>query len=208
MGWYEHATVFRKVREDGERIYNLVAQQQNVVLLPEEERTMKAPRAAMDGFGFGRSNLWYAAGEDEQTASYRRQVAAFIRQHDGRASYTWSDEDETRYVEGAEKRRSTTVVERNAAAREACLRLLGHRCRICGFDGRKAYGEGFDSVIHVHHIIPLGERKAEYRVDPAKDLIPVCPNCHMALHTEVNGRYLSPEELRQRFQQIKQEETV
>ena len=45
------------------RAYNLCAQKEDCVLLPEHKRTFKAPRARMDGFGFGQSNLWYASGE-------------------------------------------------------------------------------------------------------------------------------------------------
>ncbi|WP_416366797.1 HNH endonuclease [Pseudomonas sp. UFMG81] len=31
---------------------------------------------------------------------------------------------------------------------------------------------------HVHHIVPLSTIGAEYKLDPIKDLIPLCPNCH------------------------------
>jgi predicted HNH restriction endonuclease len=34
----------------------------------------------------------------------------------------------------------------------------------------------------VHHLVPLSEIGEEYIVDPIKDLRPVCPNCHAALH--------------------------
>jgi DNA-binding response OmpR family regulator len=40
----------------------------------------------------------------------------------------------------------------------------------------------------------------DYIVNPEKDLIPVCPNCHMILHTKkADGQYLSVEELMERF---------
>jgi 5-methylcytosine-specific restriction protein A len=41
-------------------------------------------------------------------------------------------------------------------------------------------GKGF---IHVHHKKPLAGTRAEYKVNPPKDLVPVCPNCHAMLHT-------------------------
>ena len=199
VGWYDHATVLRRCVEESDRIYNLVAQPQNVVLLPETKRTMKAPRASTDGFGFGQNNLWYASGEDTQTVRYRNEVLAYIRQYDGKKRYFWADEDEAVYTEGAAETHLTNTVQRNAAAREACLAHYGCRCQICGFDAEKVYGSGFARLIHVHHIAPLGEQKTEHLVDPIGDLIPVCPNCHMALHTKIDGRCLSPEELRQRL---------
>ena len=63
VGWYKNATVYRHRPSYNGRAYNLCAQKEDCVLLPEHKRTFKAPRAKMDGFGFGRSNLWYAPGE-------------------------------------------------------------------------------------------------------------------------------------------------
>ena len=45
------------------------------------------------------------------------------------------------------------------------------------------------------HIVPLSEIGEEYVVDPIRDLVPVCPNCHMALHSKKDGVY-TVEELR------------
>jgi 5-methylcytosine-specific restriction protein A len=30
--------------------------------------------------------------------------------------------------------------------------------------------------------VPLSEYKGEYTLSPEKDLIPVCPNCHLMIH--------------------------
>jgi 5-methylcytosine-specific restriction protein A len=40
-------------------------------------------------------------------------------------------------------------------------------------------GAGF---IQVHHTVPLSSIGTEYVIDPIRDLIPVCPNCHAMLH--------------------------
>jgi 5-methylcytosine-specific restriction protein A len=37
--------------------------------------------------------------------------------------------------------------------------------------------------IHVHHLTPLSTIGKEYRVDPIKDLRPICPNCHAVIHS-------------------------
>ncbi|MCJ7766342.1 MAG: HNH endonuclease, partial [Thiovulaceae bacterium] len=64
---------------------------------------------------------------------------------------------------------------------------FGYNCQVCDFDFELIYGNFGKDSIHVHHVIPLSEIGASYEVDPIKDLIPVCPNCHLILH-----RYNAP----------------
>lgn len=85
--------------------------------------------------------------------------------------------------------------ERNTAARARCLEERGRRCLICGFDFGEFYGEACEGMIEVHHIEPLSSIRKDHVVDPAKDLIPVCPNCHWVLHADSHG-VRSPEEVR------------
>lgn len=49
---------------------------------------------------------------------------------------------------------------------------------------RRVNGEDFAGKIHVHHIKPLAEVDDKYEVDPENDLVPVCPNWHMVLHSK------------------------
>ena len=79
--------------------------------------------------------------------------------------------------------------ERNPKARAACLAAHGTACAVCGIDFGKEYGPEFAGKIEVHHIVPLSQIGEEYIVDPLKDLIPVCPNCHTALHSKKGGVY-------------------
>ena len=44
------------------------------------------------------------------------------------------------------------------------------------------YGTLGKDFIHVHHKKLLSEVNEEYIINPIKDLIPVCPNCHSMLH--------------------------
>ena len=93
------------------------------------------------------------------------------------------------YIEGALEEVFNNKYERNQQARQKCIEHYGTKCQICGFDFTKTYGKEFEGKIHVHHRVPLHEIKKEYVVDPIKDLIPVCPNCHMILHSKVGGTY-------------------
>lgn len=57
----------------------------------------------------------------------------------------------------------------------------------------KFYGAEFKEIIEVHHIVPVSQIGEAYVVDPIKDLIPVCPNCHAVLHSKKNSVYASEE---------------
>lgn len=104
------------------------------------------------------------------------------------------DETSIGYKEGAEQRILSKRYERNKLNRELCLLNKGYKCSICGFDFEESYGTIGRHFIHVHHVIPVSQIGADYIIDPIKDLIPVCPNCHAMLHRK-DLPYL-PEELK------------
>lgn len=87
------------------------------------------------------------------------------------------------YVEGASRRVTVNAFERDPRARAACIRKHGFRCAACQMSFQDQYGDIGKGFIHVHHKKPLAATRAEYRIDPTKDLVPVCPNCHAMLHT-------------------------
>jgi 5-methylcytosine-specific restriction protein A len=72
--------------------------------------------------------------------------------------------------------------ERDPVKREACINHFGYTCQICGFCFEKYYGILGKEFCEVHHIEPLSEVGGEHDIDPKKDLIPVCSNCHSMLH--------------------------
>lgn len=72
--------------------------------------------------------------------------------------------------------------ERNPVARRICIEKHGCRCAVCGFDFAKEYGEIGKGFIEVHHINPISDVGHQYAVDPEKDLIPLCSNCHSMIH--------------------------
>ena len=86
------------------------------------------------------------------------------------------------YVEGAGKQVTVNRYERDPKARAACIAHYGAQCQVCGLRFEEQYGAVGAGFIHVHHIVPLARIGREYAVDPIRDLVPVCPNCHAMLH--------------------------
>lgn len=202
VGWYKDATVYRdrEVHPVLAFDYNLMAHSSNCVLLDETSRTYPVPRASgttEKRYGFGRCNYWFA---NEDTAKdYVKGVVDYIDSYDGESMPTEIYQSGEEYLESGNKK--IVVInhyERNSKAREACLKLQGHQCAICGFDAKAVYGDEYEGKIHVHHIVPISERGVEYVINPQTDLIPVCPNCHMILHTSVKGKTIDVEELKRR----------
>jgi hypothetical protein len=89
------------------------------------------------------------------------------------------------HVEGAAAQVLVNRFERDPKARARCIKIHGTRCIACGFTFRAAYGSQFEGLIVVHHLIPIASIGKEYRVDPAKDLVPLCANCHLLVHQRV-----------------------
>lgn len=88
--------------------------------------------------------------------------------------------------EGMVKRITSIRYERNRLARELCLSYYGKSCRKCGLNFGRDFGEKYADLIEVHHVVPLSEIGESYIVNPIKDLIPLCPNCHAMVHWEEN----------------------
>lgn len=86
------------------------------------------------------------------------------------------------FIEGAKKEITVNAFERSAKARKKCIEHHGCYCSVCKFDFKHLYGSLGEGFIHVHHIKPLSEINSEYVLDPIKDLVPVCPNCHAMIH--------------------------
>lgn len=86
------------------------------------------------------------------------------------------------FAEGTASRILVNRYERDPKARRRCIEHHGDNCLACGFAFGAAYGEEFKGVITVHHLKPLSTVRAKYTVDPIKDLVPLCANCHLLVH--------------------------
>lgn len=88
----------------------------------------------------------------------------------------------SQYPEGSAKSVYVNRYERDPKARAEAIKIHGSICSVCQFNFEEFYGELGAGFIHVHHVVPLSEIGGAYHVDPNRDLVPVCPNCHAMLH--------------------------
>jgi hypothetical protein len=88
------------------------------------------------------------------------------------------------YEEGSVIRVLVNRFERDDRAREACVAKHGLNCSVCDVKLAHRYGPLMEGFIHVHHTKPLSSARGKRRVDPVRDLRPICPNCHAFVHQE------------------------
>lgn len=105
-------------------------------------------------------------------------------------------------IEGAKKKIVVNAFERNSKARKVCVEYYGYKCYVCNFDFGDFYGPEFEGKIHVHHLKALSEIREEYKIDPINDLRPVCPNCHLALHSSKGNIPYTIEELQKKLKML------
>lgn len=84
--------------------------------------------------------------------------------------------------EGSKTLRYVTTYERDPRYRRQALAIHGLRCKACGVDMGEKYGPYAEGLIHVHHVVPVSEYETAKKIDPATELVPVCPNCHAVIH--------------------------
>lgn len=117
--------------------------------------------------------------------------------------YAYSPEEEEGYYEGDKKEKWSIYYERNPKARMECLTYHGYNCKVCNFNFETTYGLLGRDYIQVHHVNPIATIKKKYKVDPIKELIPVCANCHAMLH--VGKVVLTEKELKKIINRQKRE---
>lgn len=84
--------------------------------------------------------------------------------------------------EGARTRIEVNRYERDRRNRVAALAIHGNLCKACDMDLGLRYGPAAAGLIEVHHVIPVSGIGGTYIIDPRKDLVPLCPNCHSVAH--------------------------
>jgi 5-methylcytosine-specific restriction enzyme A len=86
------------------------------------------------------------------------------------------------YPEGAVSQVLVNRYERDPRNRKAAIALHGKICLACGFNFEEVYGELGEDFIVVHHLTPISAMGKDYIVDPKKDLVTICANCHAMIH--------------------------
>lgn len=124
---------------------------------------------------------------DEFDRLVNTDIPSFEKSLAGKLGRTTLSEEEL--SEGEKDTYTLNKYERSKKAREACIAAHGTACAVCGIDFAKEYGPEFAGKIEVHHIVPISEIGERYVIDPVRDLVPVCPNCHTALHSKKDGVY-------------------
>lgn len=97
----------------------------------------------------------------------------------------------TKFREGTVKQVLVNAYERNTRAKRLCKQRHGTNCVICGFSFAENYGDFAADFIHVHHLIPISSIGKDHDIDPVKDMRPVCPNCHAAIHLGGENRSIA-----------------
>ena len=98
------------------------------------------------------------------------------------------NEEPELFLDGAIRRVSSNVYERDRNARDLCIKKHGTTCAICNFNFQNVYGDLAAGFIHVHHVALLSSIRKSHPINPVEDLVPLCPNCHSMVHM-VNPPY-------------------
>lgn len=87
-------------------------------------------------------------------------------------------------LEGIRSQALVNRYERDPRARRECIESHGLVCHVCGFNFEAKYGSIGSGFVFVHHRVPVAvrARDGEYDLDPVRDLVPLCGNCHAIVH--------------------------
>lgn len=163
---------------------------------------------------------WFSAHYTRGSVFMKEYISEFarkkvkIRNAKGRYRNIWAykiastkipeevdDVDSKLYKEGKLVKVLVNKYERNFSARNECISYHGLNCKVCDMNFKNVYGELGNGFIHIHHLKKISKIGQEYELDPIKDLIPVCPNCHSMLHKK--EPHMDIEELRELVKKTK-----
>jgi hypothetical protein len=90
---------------------------------------------------------------------------------------------ESGFREGNKVKKTHVTIERNTRLRsEFFLARPTATCDVCKLDTARTY-QWTERIIDLHHLLPLSSgTRVEAKGTTFDDLVPVCPNCHRAIH--------------------------
>ncbi len=123
----------------------------------------------------------------DREAEIRRLAALF---KDGSTNITFDYPNtiveevvESGFREGSKVKKTHVTIERNTRLRKEFFRARPTAiCDVCTLDTAKTY-PWTGRIIDLHHLLPLSSgTRVEQSGTTFDDLVPVCPNCHRAIH--------------------------
>ena len=115
----------------------------------------------------------------------RRFTAAIVAILPLEESNERSDPGVKGYPEGVLTTVQANRYERDRRNRAAAISIHGTTCQGCYASMGERYGAVATGFIEVHHVTPVSQLEAGYVIDPVRDLVPLCPNCHGVAHRRV-----------------------
>jgi hypothetical protein len=90
---------------------------------------------------------------------------------------------ESGFAEGTKVKKTHITIERNSNLRVAFFAARpGAVCDVCELDTAATY-PWTDRILDLHHLLPLSSgTRVEASGTTFADLVPLCPNCHRAIH--------------------------
>ncbi len=154
-------------------IFSYDEYRQHATILREAHKSM----VKIQGSSGGSYRRWHSPGLVAYLSNYL---------HDSESSDRDNFKNDWEFKEGRERLVESRAFSRSSQARKECIKHHGSSCIICGFNFQDYYGNELvqDTIIDVHHIVPISRSGGPHKVNPKKDLIPICPNCHRLLHSK------------------------
>ena len=123
-----------------------------------------------------------------------------------------SDAVESGFREGNKVKKTHITIERNAGLRREFFKMRPTAiCDVCAINTARTY-PWTERVLDLHHLLPLSSgTRVEVQGTTFDDLVPVCPNCHRAVHRfydqwlDRNGRrdFMNSQESRSVYENMK-----
>ncbi|MBD2552965.1 HNH endonuclease [Limnothrix sp. FACHB-708] len=90
---------------------------------------------------------------------------------------------ESGFIEGSKVKKTHVIIERNKRLRKEFFSIYPSPiCDVCRLDTTKTY-PWTTRILDLHHLLPLSSgTRVENHGTTFEDVVPVCPNCHRAIH--------------------------